>query len=92
MAFTAAQIKNLALQEINHESITNWSDSSNTDIPIINAQYDLAKSVALSMYQWSWAFKYAELIGADNTGTQLTKYKKTCISPPVLYSQRLVTN
>lgn len=81
MAFTAAQIKNLALQEINHETITDWADSNNTDIPIINAQYTLAKTVALSMYQWSWAFKYAELVGADNTGTQLTKYKKTFTLP-----------
>lgn len=61
MAFTAAEIKNLALQEINHETISNWSDSSNTDIPIINSQYNLAKSVALTMYQWSWAFKYTPM-------------------------------
>lgn len=81
MAFSANNIKNLALMEINHETITNWSDSSNTDIPIINAQYTLAKTVALSMYQWSWAFKYAELNGVDNTGTQLTKYKKTFTLP-----------
>lgn len=80
MAFTAADIKNLALQEINHESITDWTDTSNTDIPIINAQYSLAKSVALSMYQWSWAFKYAELTGSDNTGT-LTKYKYVMALP-----------
>lgn len=61
MAFTAAEIKNLALMELNHETITDWTDANNTDIPIINAQYVLAKSVALSMYQWSWAFKYAKL-------------------------------
>jgi hypothetical protein len=77
MAYTASEIKNLALQEINHETITNWNDSSNTDIAIVNTQYTLAKSVALSMYQWSWAFKFATLVGVDNTGTQLTKYKKT---------------
>lgn len=81
MAFSANDIKNLALQEINHETITDWTDSSNTDIPIINSQYTLAKSVALSMYQWSWAFKYAELTGVDNTGTQLTKYKKIFTLP-----------
>lgn len=80
MAFTAAEIKNLALQEINHETITDWADSNNTDIPIINAQYNLAKSVALSMYQWSWAFKYAELTGSYNTGT-LTKYKYVMTLP-----------
>lgn len=61
MAFTANEIKNLALMELNHEQISNWSDTDNTDIPIINSQYSLAKSVALSMYQWSWAFKYAVL-------------------------------
>lgn len=47
--------------ELNHETITDWADTSNTDIPIINTQYTLAKSVALTMYQWSWAFKYAKL-------------------------------
>lgn len=81
MAFTVAEIKNLALQEINHETISNWNDTTNTDIPIINSQYTLAKAVALTMYQWSWAFKYAELIGVDNTGTQLTKYKKVFTLP-----------
>lgn len=58
MAFTANEIKNLALMELNHETITDWTDADNTDIPIIDAQYALAKSVALTMYQWSWAFKY----------------------------------
>lgn len=61
MAFTAEEIKNLALMELNHETITDWTDSSNTDIPIVNTQYALGKAVALSMYQWSWAFKYATL-------------------------------
>ncbi len=61
MNFTADDIKNLALQELNHETITDWTDSSNTDIPIVNTQYALGKAVALSMYQWSWAFKYATL-------------------------------
>lgn len=74
MSFTASDIKNLALQELNHETITDWTDTNNTDIAIINTQYILAKPVALSMYQWSWAFKYAELTGATNTGT-LSKYK-----------------
>jgi hypothetical protein len=58
MAFTANEIKNLALMELNHETITDWTDENNTDIPIINTQYALAKKVALTMYQWSWAFKY----------------------------------
>lgn len=61
MAFTASDIKNLALTELNHENISDWNDQYNTDIPIINQQYALAKKVALSMYQWSWAFKYAVL-------------------------------
>lgn len=61
MAFTANDIKNLALTELNHEQITDWTDSSNTDIPIIDTQYALAKPVALSMYQWSWAFKYVNM-------------------------------
>lgn len=61
MAFTAEQIKNLALMELNHETIADWSDTNNTDIDIINTQYALAKPVALSMYQWSWAFRYAVL-------------------------------
>ena len=47
--------------ELNHETISDWTDTSNTDIEIINTQYLLAKPVALSMYQWSWAFKYAVL-------------------------------
>lgn len=66
MAFSASDIKNLALMELNHETISDWSDSTNTDIPIINTQYTLAKSVALTMYQWSWAFKYAMLTLFDN--------------------------
>ena len=61
MNFTASDIKNLALQELNHETISDWTDTTNTDIPIIDTQYALGKPVALSMYQWSWAFKYANL-------------------------------
>lgn len=80
LAYTAVQIKNLALQELNHEMIADFTDTSNTDIPIINAQYPLAKSVALGMYQWSWAFKYAELTGVPNTGT-LSKYKYVMTLP-----------
>lgn len=61
MSFSANEIKNLALMELNHETISDWTDANNTDIPIIDTQYALAKPVALSMYQWSWAFKYAVL-------------------------------
>lgn len=61
MAFTANDIKNLALMELNHETIADWTDTNNTDIEIIDTQYALAKPVALSMYQWSWAFRYASL-------------------------------
>lgn len=61
MSFSANEIKNLALMELNHETISDWTDENNTDIPIIDTQYALAKPVALSMYQWSWAFKYAVL-------------------------------
>ena len=56
--FSSNDIKNLALTELNHENISDWNDQYNTDIPIINQQYALAKKVALTMYQWSWAFKY----------------------------------
>ena len=89
MAFTANEIKNLALMELNHETITDWADTDNTDIPIINTQYALAKSVALSMYQWSWAFKYAKLttyeyhfdLPADRkTGDRKSVCRKECRS------------
>ena len=76
----AGYIKNLALTELNHETISDWSDTTNTDIELINTQYNLAKPIALSMYQWSWAFKYKELTGAVNTGT-LSKYKYVMTLP-----------
>lgn len=60
MAFTASEIKNLALTEINHEIISDWTDTTNTDIAIINQQYELAKQVALSAYQWSFATRYVK--------------------------------
>ena len=72
----ADAIKNLALTEINHENIDNFYDTTNTDAPIVNQQYALAKAVALSMYQWSWSVRTAELDGADNESTQFIKYKK----------------
>lgn len=82
MSFTVNQIKNLVLQELNHETIadSDWTDTTNTDIEIINTQYSLAKPVALSMYQWSWAFKYTELTGVLNTGS-LSKYKYVMTLP-----------
>jgi hypothetical protein len=58
---TKEEIKNLALTEINHENISDWEDELNTDIPVINQQYNLAKLVALAKYQWSFATKYASL-------------------------------
>ena len=61
MAFTASEIKNLALTEMNHEMINDWTDQNNTDIPIINQQYTLAKQVALSGYQWSFATRCAKV-------------------------------
>lgn len=76
----AGYIKNLALTELNHETISDWSDTTNTDIELINTQYSLAKPIALSMYQWSWAFKYKELTGSVNTGT-LSKYKTVMTLP-----------
>lgn len=61
MAWTANELKNLALQEMNHEIITNWNDPLNTDIPIVNNQYELAVQVALVKYQWSFANTHAKL-------------------------------
>ena len=58
---TANDIKNLALMELNHATITDWADINNTDVPIVNAQHELAKPVALSRYQWSFARKMAKM-------------------------------
>ncbi|MBQ2005670.1 MAG: hypothetical protein II219_02565 [Alphaproteobacteria bacterium] len=78
MAFTAAEIKNLALTEINHETITDWTDPSNTDIPIITQQYELALKNALAAYPWSFAAKYVKLATTDtpNTNALYKKYTK----------------
>lgn len=61
MAWTANDLKNIALQEMNHETITNWNDPLNTDIPIVNGQYELAVPVALVKYAWSFANRYARI-------------------------------
>lgn len=82
MAYTADEIKNLALMELNHETITDWDDEYNTDIPIINAQYPLALSVALTKYPWSFADKYTKLTTSavpDTDGYQ--KYKNIVAVP-----------
>ena len=83
MAFTASEIKNLALTEINHENITDWSDTTNTDIAIINQQYSLALQNALAAYPWSFAMKYVELATGDTPDTDALykKYKKTATMP-----------
>lgn len=61
MAWTANDIKNLALTELNHEIITDWNDRENTDVQMINTQYALAKKIALSRYGWSFAERHVEL-------------------------------
>lgn len=83
MAFTAADIKNLALTEMNHETISNWEDTTNTDIPIVNQQYELALQNALAAYPWSFAMKYVELATNDtpDTNALYKKYKKTATLP-----------
>lgn len=85
---TIQEIKNLALTEINHENISDWTDQTNTDIPIINQQYTLAKSVALAKYPWSFATKYAILnptaIPQDETFKKY-KYKATLPNDVVGY-------
>lgn len=83
LSFTAAEIKNLALTEINHETITDWTDTTNTDIAIVNQQYSLALQNALAAYPWSFAAKYVELTTNDTPDTDALykKYKKTATLP-----------
>lgn len=83
MAFTANEIKNLALTEINHEIITDWTDPNNTDIVIVNQQYELALQNALVCYPWTFAQKYVELDTTDTPGQDVLrhKYKKTATLP-----------
>lgn len=80
MAWTAVDLKNLALQAMNHETISDWEDTSNTDIPIVNSQYDLALRVALVKYAWSFADSYAKIttqaVPSDG-GYQKYKYQAT---------------
>lgn len=83
MAFTASEIKNLALTEINHETITDWTDTSNTDIPIINQQYELAIQNALGAYPWTFALVHVEQATLDTPDTDALhkKYAKTATLP-----------
>lgn len=80
MAWTANDLKNIALQEMNHETITNWNDPLNTDIPIVNGQYELAVPVALVKYAWSFADCYAKLSTQpvpEDSGYQKYRYQAT---------------
>ena len=83
MAFTAAEIKNLALTEINHEMISDWTDATNTDIPIINQQYELALQNALGAYPWTFALKHVELATIDTPDTDALhkKFGKSATLP-----------
>lgn len=83
MAFTANEIKNLALTEINHEIIQDWTDPNNTDIAIVNQQYELALQNALGSYPWTFALVHAELTTTDTPDTDALhkKYGKTATLP-----------
>ena len=93
MAFTAAQIKNLALTEINHETISDWTDTTNTDIAIINQQYELALQNALGAYPWTFAQKHVALTTTDTPDTDALykKYKKTATMPTDVLGQLAAT-
>lgn len=94
MAYTAADIKNLALTEINHETISDWTDTTNTDIAIINQQYELALQNALVCYPWSFASKYAELATNDTPDTDALhhRFKKTATLPTDALGQIAVSS
>lgn len=79
MAFSASEIKNLALTEINHEMISDWTDATNTDIPIINQQYELALQNALGAYPWTFALVHVELATNDTPATDALHKKYTKI-------------
>lgn len=83
MAFSASDIKNLALTEINHEMISDWTDATNTDIPIINQQYELALQNALGAYPWTFALKHVELATNDTPDTDALhkKFGKSATLP-----------
>lgn len=89
MAFTAAEIKNLALTEINHETISDWTDTSNTDLALINQQYELALQNALGAYPWTFALVHAELATDDTPDTDALhhKYKKSKTLPTNVLGQ-----
>lgn len=89
MAFTANEIKNLALTEINHEIINDWTDTTNTDIAIINQQYELALQNALGSYPWSFAAKYIELATTDTPDIDALykKYSKRATLPTDMLGQ-----
>lgn len=65
--WTANDIKNLSLMEIAHEIIIEWNDKENTDVQIINTQYELAKKVALSRHGWSFAEKNVHIELSEET-------------------------
>lgn len=73
---TANDIKNLALIEINHETIENWEDETNTDIPIVNTQYKLAVIIGLAKYPWSFATKYAVLTLEQEVDPETDPFQK----------------
>ena len=93
MEFTAAQIKNHALTEINHETISDWTDTTNTDIAIINQQYELALQNALGAYPWTFAQKHVALTTTDTPDTDALykKYKKTATMPTDVLGQVAAT-
>lgn len=75
MAWTANDIKNLMLMELNHDTIRDWNDKTNTDLPIINTQYALAKKVALSKYPWSFSIKHVIIEFEETENAPHHKYK-----------------
>ena len=78
MAYTSAQIKNLILMENSHETIADAEianpATTNTDVPILNAKYNLLLPSGLLYHPWTFAKKYATLDLVDNT-TADTRWK-----------------
>lgn len=94
MAFTAKEIKNLTMTEINHEMVQDFSEpSTNSDVPIINQQYELALQTALVCYPWSFAQKYVELATTDTPDTDAlhNKYNKQATIPTDVLGQVAVS-
>lgn len=78
MNLTIADIKNYALMEINHEMIVDWEDKTNTDIPIIDKQFELAIREALGMHPWNFAKTFAKVeLSEVPAGTNTNPYKYT---------------